>query len=46
VDEERKEQEQTEPEETIKDLEVSDEQADDVKGGLGGRERPEARPDK
>jgi hypothetical protein len=42
VEEERTEQEQTEPEE-MDDLDVSEEQADDVKGGLGGRERPEDR---
>jgi hypothetical protein len=33
VDEERTEQEQDEREETVKDLDVSDEQAEDVKGG-------------
>ena len=40
VDEERTEQEQEEREETVKDLDVSDEQAEDVKGGLGGRHSP------
>jgi hypothetical protein len=38
VDEERSQQE--EPEE-IEDLEVSEEQAEDVKGGLSHRGRPE-----
>jgi hypothetical protein len=33
MEEERKDQEQEEREETVKDLEVSDEQAEDVKGG-------------
>jgi hypothetical protein len=42
VDEERKDQEQGEQEE-MPDLEVSDDKAEDVKGGLGGRYRPEDR---
>ncbi len=33
MEEERKDQEQEEREETVKDLEVSDEHAEDVKGG-------------
>ena len=33
MEEERKDQEQEEREETVKDLELSDEQAEDVKGG-------------
>ncbi len=33
MEEERKDEEQGEREETVKDLEVSDEQAEDVKGG-------------
>lgn len=39
MEEERKDQEQEEREETVKDLEVSDDQAEDVKGGV--RYRPE-----
>lgn len=39
MEEERKDQEQDEREETVQDLEVSDEQAEDVKGGA--RYRPE-----
>jgi hypothetical protein len=42
VEEERKEQEQPEQEE-MPDLDVSEEQGEDVKGGLGGRMRPEDR---
>jgi hypothetical protein len=42
VDEERKDQDEEQGEqEEMKDLEVSDEQAEDVKGGLGQRARPE-----
>jgi len=33
MEEERKDEEQEEREETVQDLEVSDEQAEDVKGG-------------
>lgn len=33
MEEERKDQEQDEREETVQDLEVSDDQAEDVKGG-------------
>lgn len=33
MDEERKDEEQGEREETVQDLELSDEQAEDVKGG-------------
>ncbi len=40
MEEERKDQEQEEREETVKDLEVSDEQAEDIKGGARAA-RPE-----
>lgn len=39
MEEERKDQEQDEREETVQDLEVSDDQAEDVKGGA--RAKPE-----
>ncbi|MEK6274939.1 MAG: hypothetical protein AABM30_06310 [Actinomycetota bacterium] len=39
MEEERKDQEQGEQDE-LKDLEVSEEQADEVKGGLGKRTNP------
>jgi hypothetical protein len=39
MEEERKDQEQEEREETVKDLEVSDEQAEDVKGGARNADR-------
>lgn len=39
MEEERKDQEQEEREETVQDLEVSDEQAEDVKGGARNSDR-------